>query len=108
VNAGSVKTESNPFETGEFVLVDVKSKEKHFPIKETEECLQGVELKDLSSYFAPELEGVAARCERKRQPSDDPRKVGYGVAAPRLPDHWFAFHRSDTARLLRCNLPDIP
>jgi Protein of unknown function (DUF3617) len=47
------------------------------PVQETDECLQGEELKNLGSYFAPELEGVAARCERKRQPSDDPRKVDY-------------------------------
>ncbi|MGB7931760.1 MAG: DUF3617 family protein [Gammaproteobacteria bacterium] len=49
------------------------------PVQDTEECLQGEELKDLSSYFAPELEGVEARCERNRQPSDDPRKVDYRI-----------------------------
>jgi outer membrane protein OmpA-like peptidoglycan-associated protein len=36
VNAGSAKTESKRFEADELVVVDVKSKQKHFPIKDAE------------------------------------------------------------------------
>lgn len=47
------------------------------PVQDTEECLQGDQLKDLGSYFAPSLEGVEADCKKTRQPSNDPRKVDY-------------------------------
>lgn len=36
VNGGSAKTESKRFEADKLVLVDVKSKQKHFPIKDAE------------------------------------------------------------------------
>jgi hypothetical protein len=47
------------------------------PARDTEECLEGSELKDLGAYFAPTLEGVQARCERTRLPASDPHKVDY-------------------------------
>lgn len=46
------------------------------PVQNTEECL-GDELKDLGGYFAPELEGVKAKCKKTRLPSSDPRKLIY-------------------------------
>ncbi|MGH7767306.1 MAG: DUF3617 domain-containing protein [Candidatus Binatia bacterium] len=45
------------------------------PNQDSKECL-GDELKDLASYFAPELEGAKATCKRTRQPAAD-RKTGY-------------------------------
>jgi hypothetical protein len=44
------------------------------PVQNTEECL-GDELKDLGAYFAPDLEGVKAKCKRARLPSSDPKKL---------------------------------
>jgi hypothetical protein len=49
---------------------------KSEPVQYTEECL-GDELKDLGAYFAPDLEGVKAKCKRARLPSSDPRKLAY-------------------------------
>jgi hypothetical protein len=45
------------------------------PDEDTEQCL-GEELKDLVSYFAPQLEEVQAQCTNTRQPSD-PNQVAY-------------------------------
>lgn len=45
------------------------------PDQTSEQCL-GKELKDIASYFAPQLEGVKAECKRRRQPSED-RKLAY-------------------------------
>ena len=46
------------------------------PVQDTEECL-GDELKDLGAYFAPEMEGVNAKCKKARLPSSDPKKLVY-------------------------------
>jgi len=46
------------------------------PVEDTEECL-GDELKDPGTYFAPDLEGVEAKCKKTRLPSSDPRKLVY-------------------------------
>ena len=46
------------------------------PVQDTQECL-GDELKDLGAYFAPELEGVQAKCKKTRLPSADPKKLIY-------------------------------
>lgn len=46
------------------------------PVEITESCL-GDELKDLAAAFTPALEGAQAQCKRSRQPSNDPRKLGY-------------------------------
>ena len=46
------------------------------PVQNTEECL-AEELKDLATYFAPDLEGVKAKCKKSRLPSKDPRKLAY-------------------------------
>ena len=40
-----------------------------------EECLDA-QLKDLAGYFAPKLEGAAAKCEITRKPAD-PRTLDY-------------------------------
>ena len=46
------------------------------PVQDTQECL-GDELKDLGAYFAPEMEGVQAKCKKTRLPSADARKLIY-------------------------------
>ncbi len=46
------------------------------PVQNTEECLVD-ELKDLGAYFAPDLEGVKAKCKKTRLPSSDPKKLIY-------------------------------
>jgi hypothetical protein len=48
---------------------------KRDPVQDSTECL-GEELKDLATYFAPQLEGAEVECKRTRQPSDE-RKVNY-------------------------------
>jgi hypothetical protein len=45
------------------------------PKQDLRECLSK-ELKDLSSYFAPQLEGAKATCKTTRQPGGD-RTVAY-------------------------------
>ena len=45
------------------------------PVQEQNECL-GDELKDLTSYFAPELEGVKAKCKRTPQKTSD-KSIAY-------------------------------
>ncbi len=45
------------------------------PAQDSQECL-GEELKDLATYFAPQLEGAEVECKRTRQPSEE-RKVNY-------------------------------
>jgi hypothetical protein len=44
------------------------------PVQNSEQCL-GDELKDLGSYFAPQLEGVEADCKRTEESTGDPRKI---------------------------------
>ena len=45
------------------------------PPQDQEECL-GDELKDLNSYFAPELEGVKAKCRRAQRKTLD-KSIAY-------------------------------
>ena len=47
------------------------------PVQDTEACLRAEELADLGAYFMPSLEGTEARCEAKREPGPDPRKIDY-------------------------------
>ncbi len=47
------------------------------PEENTEDCLRADQLKDLGAYFAPDLEGVKAKCTRARKPSSDPRQLIY-------------------------------
>jgi hypothetical protein len=49
---------------------------KSNPKEDTDQCL-GEELKDLTSYFAPQLEGAQADCTKTLQPSKDPNQVAY-------------------------------
>jgi hypothetical protein len=49
---------------------------KSNPKEDTDQCL-GEELKDLASYFAPQLEGAQADCTKTLQPSKDPNQVAY-------------------------------
>ena len=58
------------------LIVNSTTNGKPEPVQNTEECL-GDELKDLGSYFAPDLEGVKAKCKKARLPSSDPRKLVY-------------------------------
>jgi hypothetical protein len=51
------------------ITVNSTTNGKPDPVQNTDECL-GDELKDLAAYFAPQLEGVQAKCTRTRQPSD--------------------------------------
>ncbi|HUP97251.1 MAG TPA: DUF3617 family protein [Usitatibacter sp.] len=41
------------------------------PTQEQDECLTPNELSDLNKYFAPELEGVTAKCQRAQRPTKD-------------------------------------
>jgi Protein of unknown function (DUF3617) len=43
-------------------------------VQNSEQCL-GDELKNLGSYFAPQLEGAEADCKRTQEPTGDPRKI---------------------------------
>jgi hypothetical protein len=47
------------------------------PVRDSEDCLKGDQLKDLGAYFAPSLEGAQADCNSRRQPSSDPGRVDY-------------------------------
>ncbi len=46
------------------------------PEQDDKVCLEA-ELKDLGKYFAPELEGVKAKCTRARRPTGDPNVLAY-------------------------------
>ncbi len=46
------------------------------PAQDNQVCLKD-ELKDPARYFAPELEGVKAKCNRGRVPSKDKNVLGY-------------------------------
>lgn len=47
------------------------------PEQNTQDCLRADQLKDLGAYFAPDLEGVKAKCTKTQQPSGDPTKLAY-------------------------------
>ena len=49
---------------------------KSNPKEDTDQCL-GDELKDLTSYFAPQLENAQAECTNTLQPSEDPNQIAY-------------------------------
>jgi uncharacterized protein DUF3617 len=78
------------------------------PVQEQDECLRD-ELKDLASYFAPALEGVEAKCDKKPQKAPDGsivyrmRCVGKGFTTEASsevrivgPKHFMALLRMDT------------
>jgi hypothetical protein len=46
------------------------------PDQDEEVCLSA-ELKDLGKYFAPELEGVRAKCGRTKRPTGNPNVLAY-------------------------------
>ena len=59
------------------------------PVQNSEQCL-GDELKDLGSYFSPQLQGAEADCKRSEESTDGGRKIvrrmectgdGFSVAA---------------------------
>jgi hypothetical protein len=58
------------------VTVSSTTNGKPDPNQDTKECLSE-ELKDITAYFAPQLEGGKAECTRTRQPSKDPKIVAY-------------------------------
>lgn len=53
------------------ITVNSATNGKRDPDQDNQECLEA-ELKDLGKYFAPELEGVRAKCTRTRLRTNDP------------------------------------
>lgn len=49
------------------------------PEQNTEDCLRADQLKDLGAYFAPDLEGVKAKCTKTQKPTGDATKLAYGM-----------------------------
>jgi hypothetical protein len=49
------------------------------PEQNTEDCLRAEQLKDLGAYFAPDLEGVKAKCTKTQKPTGDATKLAYGM-----------------------------
>lgn len=47
------------------------------PEQNTEDCLRADQLKDLGAYFAPDLEGVKAKCTKTRKPTGDATRLAY-------------------------------
>jgi uncharacterized protein DUF3617 len=47
------------------------------PEQNTQDCLHADQLKDLGAYFAPDLEGVKAKCTKTQQPTGDATKLAY-------------------------------
>lgn len=47
------------------------------PEQNTEDCLRAAQLKDLGAYFAPDLEGVKAKCTKTQKPTGDATKLAY-------------------------------
>jgi len=47
------------------------------PEQNTEDCLRADQLKDLGAYFAPDLEGVKAKCVKTQKPTGDATKLAY-------------------------------
>lgn len=74
--SSSAACAQTPLEPGVWrITVTSTTNGKPDPKQESKECL-GDELKDLASYFAPQLEGAKATCKRTRQPEKD-RTVAY-------------------------------
>ena len=49
------------------------------PEQSTEECLRAAQLQDLGAYFAPDLEGVKAKCTKTQKPTGDASKLAYSM-----------------------------
>ncbi|MGH8642848.1 MAG: DUF3617 family protein [Burkholderiales bacterium] len=47
------------------------------PEHNTQDCLHADQLKDLGAYFAPDLEGVKAKCTKVQKPTGDATKLAY-------------------------------
>ena len=47
------------------------------PEQNTQDCLHADQLKDLGAYFAPDLEGVKAKCTKTQKPTGDASKLAY-------------------------------
>ena len=47
------------------------------PEQNTQDCLRAEQLKDLGAYFAPDLEGVKAKCTKSQKPTGDATKLAY-------------------------------
>ena len=58
------------------VQVESTTNGKAEPPQDNQTCLKD-ELKDPARYFAPELEGVKAKCTRTRVPNKDKNVLGY-------------------------------
>lgn len=58
------------------ITVNSTTNGKPDPAQDNQECL-GAELKDLGKYFAPEMEGVRAKCTRTAFRSNDPNTLSH-------------------------------
>jgi hypothetical protein len=58
------------------VTASSTSNGKAEPDQDEEVCLEA-ELKDLGKYFAPELEGVRAKCSRTKRPTGNPNILAH-------------------------------
>jgi hypothetical protein len=47
------------------------------PEQNTQDCLRADQLKDLGTYFAPDLAGVNAKCTKTQRPTGDATKLAY-------------------------------
>lgn len=47
------------------------------PELNTQDCLRADQLKDLGAYFAPDLEGVKAKCTKAQKPTGDAARLAY-------------------------------
>lgn len=74
-SAGAAELELEPGNWKLKVTSTVNGKPE--PEQNTEECLRAEELKDLAAYFAPDMEGVKAKCSRASKPSSDPKQLIY-------------------------------
>ena len=47
------------------------------PAQNTRDCLRAEQLKDLGTYFAPDLEGMKAKCTKVQKPTGDATRLAY-------------------------------
>ena len=76
--AGSAWSAQTGLEPGNWTLkVTSTVNGKPEPEQNTQDCLRAEQLKDLGAYFAPDLEGVKAKCTKAQKPTGDATKLAY-------------------------------
>ena len=76
--AGSAWAAEAALEPGNWKLKVVSSVNgKPEPEQNTQDCLRAHQLKNLGAYFAPDLEGMKAKCAKTQQPTGDATKLAY-------------------------------